>query len=99
MSNLKRIKFHKNSTSVAYSIVADGEDDGFLSSYSIDSFDAYTLLNVFNLALRTAEVIFDNGLCSVVMDDGFKEWYVSSMKEVHGNNVYVPTWKWENANE
>lgn len=53
MSNLKRIKFHKNSTSIAYSIVADGEDDGFLISYSIDSFDAYTLLNVFNLALET----------------------------------------------
>lgn len=95
---MNRIKFHKNSTSIAYSIVVDGDDDGFIISYELGSWDLRGLLNTFGVLIRNSEVLYGSGYCSVIMDEWFKEWYVSGMKEACGNN-HIPTWKWEVRDE
>ena len=95
---LNRIKFHKNNTSVAYSIVVDGKDDGFIISYDLGSWERKELLNTFGVLLRNSEVLYGSGYFQVVMDEGFREWYVSGMNEVYGN-VSIPAWKWEVCDE
>ena len=49
---LNRIKFHKNNTSVAYSIVVDGKDDGFVISYDLGSWELQLICHYWELVMN-----------------------------------------------